>query len=155
MKTSPKIQSSPTLGGKSIPMNPEMQIDLPAVVIWSHSSSWNNNQKEYIHHVIMRLQRVGLTSDDEGDVWHRWQLVALHHVLNRVCVWEKWTVILKSTSPFMSGSAPMNFWICSTWAFGPAMREVPVSAMAWHPFGQPIEELPPRTCNSRFTYWYV
>lgn len=34
------------------------------------------------------------------------------------------------TSPFMSGSAPMNFWICSMCCFGPAISEVPVSAMA-------------------------
>lgn len=36
----------------------------------------------------MRLQSVGLTSDDEGDVRHRRYLVAWHHVLNRSCLRE-------------------------------------------------------------------
>lgn len=65
MNTSPRIHNSPTLSGRSIPMNPERQIDFPIVVIliikiWTRAVAFcsfneNSGAKQYIEYVVLSL----------------------------------------------------------------------------------------------------
>lgn len=57
------------------------------------------------------------------------------------------------TSPWNNGMAPMYSWIFSTWALGPAIKEVPVSAMAWQPSEHASFPLAPLTLSIWEKFW--
>ncbi len=97
----------------------------------THFIAWNHVLKQSAMYILRRIElenvsrRVGLIASDIGISKISVSINYMNSKLRQDLLAPD-----RFTSPAKSGSAPMNCWIASTCAFGPAISEVPVSAIA-------------------------
>ena len=91
-----------------------------------------------LHDVVIRLQGEIHTADGESDVRETGErgAVCIINIDNNLIICP--SVIPMMYSPPTTGVPPSALLMALTSSTGPAIREVPVSAMAWHP---PLQKL--------------
>ena len=85
----------------------------------------------HLHQVVLGSQREVHSSNCEGNCWQRPNLSTILDIFIKDL--QKMRILPIIISPLGVGSPPSILLMAFTSAGGPAIREVPVSAIAWHP----------------------